>query len=725
MLSRGSQRFLLSTTSRLRCLKQQQQQSRSLFQSSSSSSGSSGRISISRRNSSSNRRTNRSSGPGGASEGWGQQQGAGGGGWGQNGTSILLRPTRSSRFRDVVPLPWLAFVLFQAVEFGLAVHEVETEEPVELIKRCNFHIATATAGDAANLTSLGELLDLVHHSVLATGPTALPKLLDDGVLGSATRAAESPNAEVAAAGYVMLTLLSQNKHVAQRMSRDPAVRALLVGELRQQEEEEEGEELVWEEAQSAPAGSFSPQSSMGVAGGAGEGGVEAAAARPPPTTIVVDPVHLTLTLETLSNVMRASRCGCRSSSSSGGSSGSSSSSGSDSRGRIQRSATSPAPAPAPAGGGGEVGDTSSEFEETGCSSSSYGSGGEWTMPDVEDEGDGVPWPFRLLYGEDNFDWEAAGGRGESGWSYYDEGAAAATGRGEQVSSVGYWPLERKIVADIAELMLSAASARDSEGGVARGEDAELGEILESAAAATLREISCHPPLVGMLLRRRPLVGLVAVSQDSMMAEQASSEGAIKICKEYRRRYHLPEPTEPKIPQDDVISWVDKTLAEEWAGSSAGDLGPGRSDQAFVRQAERSIAPTPPHQNTLLNLQVSVGVGMALGVPWGAARRWMAWRRAGEIFSAVSKFSLPRALLTAGLRAGLGATALIATHGPAGFRVQARPWVLDATSGKRGTLAMSAARETAELGYLYAVLRLCPYSLLPSLAVSAVVWNDHR
>lgn len=35
----------------------------------------------------------------------------------------------------MVPLPWLAFVLFQAVEFGLAVHEVETEEPVELMKR--------------------------------------------------------------------------------------------------------------------------------------------------------------------------------------------------------------------------------------------------------------------------------------------------------------------------------------------------------------------------------------------------------------------------------------------------------------------------------------------------------------------------------------------------------------------------------------------------------------
>lgn len=31
----------------------------------------------------------------------------------------------------------------------------------------------------------------------------------------------------------------------------------------------------------------------------------------------------------------------------------------------------------------------------------------------------------------------------------------------------------------------------------------------------------------------------------------------------------------------------------------------------------------------------------------------------------------------------------------------------------------------DAGYLYAILRLCPYSLLPSLAISAVVWNDHR
>ena len=44
----------------------------------------------------------------------------------------------------------------------------------------------------------------------------------------------------------------------------------------------------------------------------------------------------------------------------------------------------------------------------------------------------------------------------------------------------------------------------------------------------------RPLLHRLRFDRRPLVGLVAVSQDSMMAEEASSEGAINICREYRR-----------------------------------------------------------------------------------------------------------------------------------------------------------------------------------------------
>lgn len=86
-----------------------------------------------------------------------------------------------------------------------------------------------------------------------------------------------------------------------------------------------------------------------------------------------------------------------------------------------------------------------------------------------------------------------------------------------------------------------------------------------------------------------------------------------------------------------------------------------------------------------------------GFGWGIARRWAAWRRAGEMFAAVARFSLPRALLWAGLRAGLGAMVLTATHGPVGFRSQMTYKTLDATTGDRGTLTMSGARQAVDLG----------------------------
>ncbi|CAM9646354.1 unnamed protein product, partial [Ectocarpus fasciculatus] len=104
--------------------------------------------------------------------------------------------------------------------------------------------------------------------------------------------------------------------------------------------------------------------------------------------------------------------------------------------------------------------------------------------------------------------------------------------------------------------------------------------------------------------RRPLVGLVAVGQDSMMAEQASSEATLNICKTYRRRHGLPEASEPKVSYEEVITWVNKTLAQEWAGSPSGDLGTSEADQAFVRQAERSTLPPSPYSNVLINLQMS-------------------------------------------------------------------------------------------------------------------------
>lgn len=71
--------------------------------------------------------------------------------------------------------------------------------------------------------------------------------------------------------------------------------------------------------------------------------------------------------------------------------------------------------------------------------------------------------------------------------------------------------------------------------------------------------------------------------------------------------------------------------------------------------------------------------------------------AGETFSAVSSFALPKALTWAGLRAGMGAAILTSVYGPFGFRSQMRYKTLDASSGKRGTLSMSGVREVADIG----------------------------
>lgn len=210
-------------------------------------------------------------------------------------------------------------------------------------------------------------------------------------------------------------MLSQNKHVARRMSRDPAIRAVLVGELRRQVK-------GWNHAGSGAdddheAKDEKQQRRGGLADG-GEGAT--AAARPPPATIVVDPIHLTLTLETLSNVMRASRRDINSS---------------------RRRSTAEEP--------GAAG-LNRRFGAGG------GSGGR-TAVAREDEEDEVPWPFRFLYGENNY--EGAAGYAHDGGNEDDDTIIASVGG---VIS-GPWPLDRKLVADIAELMLSAASARDSEG----------------------------------------------------------------------------------------------------------------------------------------------------------------------------------------------------------------------------------------------------------------------
>lgn len=233
------------------------------------------------------------------------------------------------------------------------------------------------------------------------------------------RALVTQQQQVSALCYRILTVLSQNRHVAQAMSSEPALRAVLVAELRRQVK-------GWNSSPSQGSGSASgagEQEGQSSVDGRGESAHGAASSRerqsdsrPPPASIVVDPVHLTLTLETLRNVMRASR---------------------------RRNSRRNKVAVATAGGAG-------------AGWGSQGTGDQ-TMP-LEEEGKDVPWPFRSLYGEDNY-YGGAGGGDES----YDARADVAFGEGPVVAGAGdHWPLDRKLVADIAELMLSAASVRGSE-----------------------------------------------------------------------------------------------------------------------------------------------------------------------------------------------------------------------------------------------------------------------
>lgn len=243
-------------------------------------------------------------------------------------------------------------------------------------------------------------------------------------------------------------MLSQNRHIAQTMSSEPAIRAVLVGELRRQVK-------GWNSSPSQSPGASDSDPDYGSGPGSGsdtgrggrgsgdgrnepaQGGVGAAGegrdrSRPPPASIVVDPIHLTLTLETLKNVMRGSRRRR------------------DSGRKESDAAAAAAPAPAVGSGSGAG---------AGWGSQPRGDDGR-VAPAVEEE---VPWPFRSLYGEDNYYYYYYGGGGAGeGDGSYDAGAAAVALGDEAVAGSGHWPLDRKLVADIAELMLSAASVRESE-----------------------------------------------------------------------------------------------------------------------------------------------------------------------------------------------------------------------------------------------------------------------
>lgn len=101
--------------------------------------------------------------------------------------------------------------------------------------------------------------------------------------------------------------------------------------------------------------------------------------------------------------------------------------------------------------------------------------------------------------------------------------------------------------------------------------------------------------------------------------------------------------------------------------------------------------------------ISLGNAFGIGFAWGVGRRIVAMRRTCETFTAVSSV----ALSMAGMRAAIGTTALVNTHGPNGIlrpnRITAwddslaLPNVLDAPGGRRGTTAMTGMRLAADLG----------------------------
>ena len=106
-------------------------------------------------------------------------------------------------------------------------------------------------------------------------------------------------------------------------------------------------------------------------------------------------------------------------------------------------------------------------------------------------------------------------------------------------------------------------------------------------------------------------------------------------------------------------------------------------------------------------QTLLETAVLFAFPWGVGRRIAGMWRAGDILSVVT-------VSMAGLRAAVGTTALVNTHGPNG---NLRPcWImrqdddddgddmalplpnfLDAPSGSRGTTAMTGLRMAADLG----------------------------
>lgn len=71
----------------------------------------------------------------------------------------------------------------------------------------------------------------MHYSLDTNGVTALPLMLNAGIIKMALRGATSPNAHVSAVCHDMLMALSFNTPVAEMMARDPELREELVREV--------------------------------------------------------------------------------------------------------------------------------------------------------------------------------------------------------------------------------------------------------------------------------------------------------------------------------------------------------------------------------------------------------------------------------------------------------------------------------------------------------------
>ncbi|CAN0545356.1 unnamed protein product [Ectocarpus sp. 12 AP-2014] len=183
---------------------------------------------------------------------------------------------------------------------------------------------------------------------------------------------------------------------------------------------------------------------------------------------------------------------------------------------------------------------------------------------------------------------------------------------------------------------------------------------------------------------------------------------------------------PRLTWQDPVSvsmaWCNDKLETAGVGVA---LGPGEEDQELVQHAERVRAVIPGAEpvgvlsplHPFLNSGYVAELG-ALAFSWGVIRRSVALGKAGELAVAASPGALPQAmLLLAGLRTLLGTVILIEAYGPYGV---VRPiWTILPASLASQRKLDAPMRVAVDLGVLYVVLRLCPYSLVPAAIICRI------